>query len=131
MFYCKYWPGYNSVRCSCCVFRHEANIISRSDDPDFRAACRALLKAGAAADTLPTQGSTSIAEMEDAEFRQGIAALMGRHHMVTQSASKPKPSKPSKPGKSKGKKRSGEIMSSEAKRLAAAEWDDCSESFDF
>ena len=62
-----------------------------------------------------TGGSTSIAEMEDppfgsfwysmpsfrwpwiaqdAEFRQGIAALMGRHHVVTQSkASKPKPSK--------------------------------------
>ncbi|CAL1138598.1 unnamed protein product [Cladocopium goreaui] len=106
-----------------------ANIICRSDDQDFRAACRALLKAGAAeADTLPAQGSTSIAEMEDAEFRQGIAALMGRHHVVTQSkASKPKPSKQ---GNSKGKKRAGEIMSSEAKRLAAAEWDDCSESFD-
>jgi len=101
-----------------------ANIISRSEDQDFRAACRALIKAGTAdVDTMPTQGTSSVDEMEDAEFRQGIAALMARHHVATRS----KQSKPA--GKSKGKKRVAE-PSPEAKRLAA-DWDDCSDSFDF
>ncbi|CAK9088120.1 unnamed protein product [Durusdinium trenchii] len=107
-----------------------ANILCRSEDRELRAACRALIKdsnrsADEAAETQPASqvGDLSIEQVEDAEFREGIAALMIRHKNMAARSKKVG-------GKGvKGRKRGREVLSPESKRREPADCEDCSDSF--
>ncbi|CAJ1403817.1 unnamed protein product [Effrenium voratum] len=111
---------------------HMANILCRSEDAGLRTAVRAMLGVGFGQGQTRsevgckrkacTQGEAQPGsiELEEAELRRGIAALLARHQEVTAKKSMPKGCK--------GRKTSKPVR----RAVQLEDWDDCeSENSDF